>query len=160
MDAPAPSNAEPHERRLDPSDNPARLANQRLGLPARPLGVLLGKRRHRAVAHCRRGGPVCRRQRRQTDPALRSARGAGRKDRSPARDGRDGLVLAEPAQAQWCPHGAAGCKNGGSVMACRTQGSRTNSLPLLAAAKPVNTSLTVSQFFSFFMLASQRCTFG
>src|ERR1700683_4457950 len=43
---------------------------------------------------------------------------------------------------------------------CRTQGSRTNSLPLLAVAKPVNTSLMVSQFFSFFMLASQRCTFG
>jgi len=41
------TDTQPDERRLDPRDNPARFANQRLALPARPLGILLSKRRHR-----------------------------------------------------------------------------------------------------------------
>ena len=35
------------ERRLESSDNAAGFTNERLALPARPLGVLFGKRRHR-----------------------------------------------------------------------------------------------------------------
>src|SRR5208283_4053555 len=38
--------------------------------------------------------------------------------------------------------------------------TRTNSLPLLAATKPLNTSLTWSHDLSFFMLSSQRLTLG
>src|SRR6516225_5262626 len=41
------TDTEPDERGLDPSDNPARFANQLLALPARPLGILLSKCRHR-----------------------------------------------------------------------------------------------------------------
>jgi hypothetical protein len=37
---------QPDQQRLEPSDNPAGFTNERLALPARPLGVLLGKRRH------------------------------------------------------------------------------------------------------------------
>ena len=40
------------------------------------------------------------------------------------------------------------------------QDIRTNSLPLLPAANPEKTSLTLSQFLSFLILASQRATFG
>ena len=39
------TDTEPDERRLDPSDKPACFANQLLALPARPLGILLSKRR-------------------------------------------------------------------------------------------------------------------
>jgi len=64
---------------------------------------------------------------------------------------------------RWALHSTAAQRADRDLQSCAgipPQGSRTNSLPLLAVAKPVNTSLMVSQFFSFFMLASQRCTFG
>src|SRR5215510_5315813 len=40
------TNAEPHERRLDPRDNPRRLTHQGCTLAARSLGILFSKRRH------------------------------------------------------------------------------------------------------------------
>src|SRR5215472_14965682 len=73
---------------------------------------------------------------------------------------RAGLRPDPLARSSRMRSGACGLVAGEERLRRPDQAIRTNSLPLLPAANPAKTWLTESQLLSFFMLASQRCTFG